>query len=363
MADTLVFNRGENDIKGLRIALPYDLVTLGRLKNNERVFASMDRQRKLQSSLPKIRTAELAKSDSPTHWAYHICDDVKIVKTAREGWFEVERTHPGEGRDTVGGFVKWGWEVDTPNRETLDRWSWTLCALRNVALFDMIAPSDDKEYLHGGEKMWLRLELNVPPTGYNRKGILELVFAQSREFTQTFRSPGSVTRYTRNQISSFVPNDRQFDSEVCHLLNGAKENTLAKLPPESGMTMVWDWRTLLYREYGLAFESVQPMADRTVIPIESGSAELPPSADPPGARRFPIPKFLQFFKRHSSRSDRVYMFEFGAIWEEESDEPYADELKVVSTTKAGNASAVYVLYVGFVCGVAALILNILGRLL
>ena len=345
--DVLVKNVCDRPIRRLRFWIPYSMVDIGSVTGlpSQAARHESNRLRELQQTYVSESSVSLLTDPSATrhNWPYaNVFPTLRIDEGNRnsEGKFCLL----SRGGKRVEGFVKRNWDLESPSEMTES--VWVVCTAVNAMCVDFSCPHDmTEEHLKIGEAMWLRIHLDVPATGFNRKSFLERWFTRKLDYRQEFLSPGRVCSDIIKGVESFVP-DHKLKENVKSELTIARSEA-KKFAPRRG-TVVWDWRTLLYRESGVSITNLVQPTPSTDIHYEVRAVNLPPAADPPGTRVWPR------LSRLSRRDATVYYFRFGTDCGTQKD----DDASIQVLTEVGNAVYVYLFWGFGLCAVVALILAV-----
>jgi hypothetical protein len=290
--DLLLANLGEKSISRLRVALPYALVDVEKIKDSDLNAAPKKFPRFRQAQLKRVAiTSELLRTpEHPSNWIYRTLPHAKLFDA--DGKVGVRRLEQSEGESHLTAPVKRFWRAHSPPIGEVDDWMWFLLTVNEITLFDLQAPPLDEpapgepnERLLGGESMWMRLELELPAAGVNAHSRLSRIVASSLEYYQRFSSPEVITDEIKRQITKYAIMDLQshgkadLDQTILSSLTSAKRNSEAQLPHKQNPVGVKDWRIFLYREYGLDVKKIDikppfPCEPRSIpgpyfLPIEA----------------------------------------------------------------------------------------------
>ena len=221
--DLLVENVGESAIQNLRVVIPHashDASAIERAinKKESKALKAIQTMRSEQLQMVRLNTGVLALDHSPSHWSYSLLEHVDLVSGTQDGVIEIQRNQPVE--DKLAGFVKHNWQLKQP--DSCDEWTWLVFALTEFVVLDIYNDTSERERLLPHEKMWLRLEIEIPPTGLNKKSRIERIFARSWEYRQAFKSPGSVSASLKARFSKFRPESMQVTEELKSRIAEAK---------------------------------------------------------------------------------------------------------------------------------------------
>ena len=303
----------------------------------------------------QLTTSELASTNGPSNWAYRTAEHLLPGKYDGSSNIlavplKISSSPSGDPRE-VSGEVKTTWELS----ETFDKtkaYEWVTCAANELTFVDlapsrssMKGPKARNNKLLPKCSMWLRLVFDMPADNFNQMSNLVRPFMRSREYRQTYQSPGAVIRRARDLLENFVANPQLSDGVVGNL-QAARKASAELLPPEQFLLDVKDWRTLLYREYGLAIERDKiesPMNDTSGVKAVTTSYAFPPEADPPGACRTALPRPLQYIFKNRPRPDDCMEFFFGSEYGDNPDD-YVLEIK----SRSRNVVYSYLAWLGLI---------------
>lgn len=340
--DLLIRNTSESaPITRLRLLLPYALVDLPYWMSTpwSQVEAVIPKWRSQQQGAIKDETPGLAAPDDNSNWVYRVVGHTKIDRTKPViGTFAISKEGGPRQFTRLEGFIKHEWHMEQP----LDDRTWLLYALNNLAVFDVACRGQQIEHLRPKESMWLRLTLQIPADRYNRKPILYRIFGRTYEYRQLFKSPARIVQEAFAILDEFSANG---SGEWSPQLSMAQARARQHLPQKLDSVVVRDWRTFMYREYGLGIRKIEQRARKPCGPSADPIFTLPPAADPKGCRRFPMPKFLHFVNQSKTREVEATEFFFGSDWPG-CDHP--DDYVIDSYTEAGNAVYNYLAWAGLI---------------
>src|SRR5207247_4698204 len=139
--DLLLKNTGPGTIRQLRLALPYpmvDLTRLRKLKNIEEAERTFAQMRRRQSENIQITTKELDSPDADQNWIYRTLAHVEIDRSeTRDGSVAIKREGHQKGEAQVSGFIKRGWQVCSPPETEIDHWGWFFLAINQITIVDI----------------------------------------------------------------------------------------------------------------------------------------------------------------------------------------------------------------------------------
>ena len=123
---------------------------------------------------------------------------------------------------------------------------------------------------------------------------------------------------------------------------------------------VHDWRTFLYREYGVAFESIDPVQAESVAPVQcmTQTFMLPVEAFPNKTQRTVRPKWLP--KSNKPRKDTCIELFFGRVWIPGT---VGDDYNLEVSARVHNPVYGYLLWLALILSILSIILSLLGLLL
>jgi hypothetical protein len=352
--DLLVHNASSrSSIDRIRILLPHALVDLPRLSNTRAtVESAVPEWIQLQMNGILQQTYQLAAPDDESNWPYRVLGHVRVDRgQCSSGVLVIRREGQESGSDTLRGFIKQDWKLESPPSESFNIWTWLLFGLNQTAVVDLVCRGSLAEQLHVGENMWIRVTFQIPPVGVNQKPWTEKLIARSYEYLQVFKSPARLCQDTRKRLEGF---DGRSHPQLSGDLATAIPRALQYVPDELRAVCVKDWRTFLYREYGLG---VRNLEQRAALPRRLGYGStftLPPAADPKGCRRFPLPLWAHFLKKGNPRDAEAAEFFFGTDFRGCR---HPDNYMTESYTIAGNAIYVYLIWLAIILGITNLVLK------
>ncbi len=316
--DLLMENVGTAPVSRFRILLPEPLVNIREIMNPKGLMAQervATKLREKQTSTFQLQTAQLAMPAHPSNWPYKTLAHVSLPATQDTGSFVIN-TH--NRIIPLKGYLKQNWRVE--NASQMDLHAWILYTTYEVAVVDLHCVGNIKEFLQGGESMWIRLEFNIPAAGFNQKRLNEQL--SKRRYLHTFRSPDRLYKEVVEKLQrSQMPNG--FGDELAPLLAHAQAQCLQYLPslikPMCYPVHVDDWRFVCYRQPGLnPDEIVHRGKPSIVVPDTTSVVELPPEAE--GCRLGGV--FSRIWRRmrpQTTRRDTVDEFFFGGMFPASSD--------------------------------------------
>jgi hypothetical protein len=309
--DVLVENIGISPIGRLRVALPYPLVDIKKtrapdLRNIGKTFA---RCQKRQLDRIRLRSEELRNPPDPSNWIYRTLPHAKLSDA--DGKLKVRRTGQVKGDDALAGAVKRFWSIALPPHGELDEEMWFLLVVNDVTLFDILAPpiepthGEPDERLLSKERMWVRLEFELPAEGVNAHSLLARLASPSLEYYQRFSSPEVIneeikTKITKYDLGSYLVSTDPDLREILKDLDRAKRAVEGQLPHKHLPVAVQDWRIFLYREYGLTVEKIE-LTPRPCEPRKWGPYYLPIEAYPQKSRLGWAPALLYRLIKRKTR--------------------------------------------------------------
>lgn len=286
LLDAAIQNCCTVPIKEMSIVMPYRFVDVGEVTTRikqlagdlESVRPSLKAWRKEELKQFQLHTEKLRQLSHPSHWPY--TGTIKNLRlTPRgDGRFVVAT---GGGR-IVDGAIKTGWELQQPRR--VGDMMWLLACLGRMTVIDYrLAPGNGpKEELQPGEKMWIRLECDIPAMGFNRKAGWRR-WMPTNTYHQTFYSSQAVDGLVRHQADAFDFLARghlhpALTLDVENEMLGAMP--LKIIPPAECLLREEDWRAFFYREYGLTVIEQEFPKHIPARPTAAGEYVLPESAFP-----------------------------------------------------------------------------------
>ena len=102
--------------------------------------------------------------------------------------------------------------------------------------------------------MWIRLEIEVAPYGYNKTSVLQRMFSGKLEFNETWRSPNAAHQNAWLRMSRFAVEGLPTEHSFQRLFATGKAKALNCIPHPSHTQSPRDWRVFIYAEPGLNLE-------------------------------------------------------------------------------------------------------------
>jgi hypothetical protein len=352
ITDVQVMNAGDSPVDRLQMIFPDAMVDVGALSKrgaalpDEDLSAFVMNGRATQLSLVHCRNADLLVQDHPNNWIFAALDHLECGGTQNKT-LTIKRKI-GEKFEDSSAIVKL-WELEQPQWMVDD--AWLLYSHSNLSSFCLL-PKHSRDILMPGEKMWLRIEINVPARPENRHRFATRFFARSVLYWNIFRTPGAIHELFCNMAALNIGGLTECSHEYRAQLAVAQREAVNFSP--ALCTPVEDWRTLFYGEYGLSIERVEWRGGISIqAPRFSSRLRIPAEAEPEGCLRGPLPHVLQWLLPNTRR-ERCEELWFGSKHGSADDASGSLDIE----TRSMNEVYTYLVWMSLIVGLTSLSMNL-----
>jgi hypothetical protein len=217
--------------------------------------------------------------------------------------------------------------------------------------------------LKAREQMWLRLRLDLPPSGFNKKWLPDRWLASSQDYEQEFKSPGKVVHDIRTALNQFDPDKESLNRTIDPHIANVKNNALGLLPETNTPAEVKDWRAFLFHEFGLERVAIDTPATQATLLTISKQYTLPAHSVPPTAKRSSIPRRIEKllpWLRDKGRICQATECFFGTRYKEPYCNDRDDNYSITTRNRSVNPIYSYLTWINLFIGLGALYLAYLA---